>query len=301
MKGLPFLTVRVPEQGPCAIDFIGTGSMARALIGKQVTEALRMIGHLFAICGAAQHGAASLALFGQLPPDLRALLAAEIVREHTLAVLLGWAAQLGEKPDSDGAMHVNALSRREETLGACGALASHTVLGMSAEAFLSLSDGEARDWIARGETIAARFLQPFANGAQTPLAHGDPDLVTRHGETPALRALAPRSLGRVHMARLVDLACHARAGEAVRAVSLGAGMGWVDCSRGRLVHEAEVENGRITAYRISPPTERHFSAGGLAHNWLASLSDGSREIRVATARRMVHALDPCVEYRVEAA
>lgn len=301
MSGYPALTVRVPETGACEIDFNGTAKMAALLVGRPPAEAMDIVGQVFAICHMAQRSAASLALFGCLPVDMRDMLAAEIVREHSLRILLDWARGLGEAPNREVAMRINTLSRDEHGVRQAAALACDTILGMGSDEFLNLSADAAERWIADSDTIAARFLAASRNVRDVPFLSDTPGLLRRHGENPLVRTCAAGSLARVHMARLVDLAFHARSGDAVRAVSLGAGMGWVECSRGRLVHEADVENGMVTAYRISSPTERQFGAGGLASRWLSALSPADMGARLEAARRMVQALDPCVEFRVEAA
>lgn len=72
----------------------------------------------------------------------------------------------------------------------------------------------------------------------------------------------------------------------------GAGLGMVEAARGLLAHRVELEDGRVTSYRILAPTEWNFHPAG-------PLAAGLREVPAGDglerqAHLLVHALDPCV-------
>ena len=80
--------------------------------------------------------------------------------------------------------------------------------------------------------------------------------------------------------------------------TLGVGTGQVEAARGRLVHCAEIEDGRVCRYRILAPTEWNFHPRGV-------FVEGVREERVLERSRLenqlaafIGAVDPCVAYRV---
>jgi hypothetical protein len=84
-----------------------------------------------------------------------------------------------------------------------------------------------------------------------------------------------------------------------RATVSGAGLGAVECARGRLYHWARLDaQGRIAAYAILAPTEWNFHPNGP----LAALLIGARLESAAAARevaeRLATLVDPCVGFEV---
>jgi hypothetical protein len=137
---------------------------------------------------------------------------------------------------------------------------------------------------------------------------------TRWHHSPLVRALAARYGSGVMArlaARLVELAAspaHLRQclGTVARADSgaepptraAGVGIGQVEAARGRLVHCAEIEQGRVRRYRILAPTEWNFHPrGAFAQGLLgARVLDRSRcEAQIAC---FAGAVDPCVAHRL---
>jgi len=113
-------------------------------------------------------------------------------------------------------------------------------------------------------------------------------------------------------ARLVELArwlLELRAGDAapvppprVLSVPLGNGEGLaaVETARGMLLHRARLVDQHVADYQIVAPTEWNFHpAGALATGLLGLESSDDVQLQGA-ARLAVHALDPCVAFRVEA-
>jgi Ni,Fe-hydrogenase I large subunit len=113
-------------------------------------------------------------------------------------------------------------------------------------------------------------------------------------------------------ARLTELArwlLELRAGDAapapsprVLSVPLGTGEGLaaVETARGMLLHRARLVDQRVADYQIVAPTEWNFHPGGALATGLVGLEAGDDAQLLGAARLAVHALDPCVAFRVEA-
>ena len=78
------------------------------------------------------------------------------------------------------------------------------------------------------------------------------------------------------------------------------GYGTVEAARGLLVHTATVEAGRVSAYRMLPPTGRNFATHGIAARCLDDLRAANEDERRLRADLVVNAIDPCVAYEVRA-
>lgn len=132
---------------------------------------------------------------------------------------------------------------------------------------------------------------PLARRKDDPFVSG---WIAEHGLGPGARLLA----------RLVELAripgwLAGAAPELIRAAPLedGAGLAAVETARGLLVHAVRLDAGRITEYRIVAPTEWSCAAGGPLALALEELGPGTDlEQR---ARRVITAIDPCVECALE--
>jgi len=76
------------------------------------------------------------------------------------------------------------------------------------------------------------------------------------------------------------------------------GLAWLQTSRGLLIHYAEVENGRVTDYRIVAPTEWNFHPDGALVRGLTGKPAASADEARHHAALLLHALDPCVAYEI---
>jgi len=79
------------------------------------------------------------------------------------------------------------------------------------------------------------------------------------------------------------------------------GLGLAETARGLLMHRVQVEDGRVTDYRIVAPTEWNFHPEGPLTQGLAGLAATDGERLEREARTVVQSLDPCVACRVEIA
>jgi hypothetical protein len=79
----------------------------------------------------------------------------------------------------------------------------------------------------------------------------------------------------------------------------GSGLAAVQTARGLLIHHARLAQGRIADYRIVAPTEWNFHPQGALFRGIVG-SDAPDEATLAARTGLaVHALDPCVGFRVE--
>jgi len=174
----------------------------------------------------------------------------------------------------------------------------------------------ARGWQGLG-TVSTRFLPDLAGSQlQTLMAersfsirpewHGHPQEtgpLARQSAHPLVAALSARHgaalLTRL-VARLVDLAkIPAQMTTCESPVHGQRGVGIVETARGRLVHAAKLERGKIVNYGILAPTEWNFHPQGVAVQALAGLQQTGD--RTARANALVEAIDPCVAFEVKVA
>lgn len=87
----------------------------------------------------------------------------------------------------------------------------------------------------------------------------------------------------------------------VRAWSLtdGTGLAAVQTARGLLLHHARLAQGRIDDYRIVAPTEWNFHPQGALFRGIVGSAAPDEATLAARTGLAVHALDPCVGFRVE--
>jgi len=80
----------------------------------------------------------------------------------------------------------------------------------------------------------------------------------------------------------------------------GEGLAAVDTARGLLLHRARLVDQRVADYQIVAPTEWNFHPRGALATGLVGL-EGADDVQLLGAARIaVHALDPCVAFRIEA-
>ncbi|MBK1716246.1 nickel-dependent hydrogenase large subunit [Thiocystis violacea] len=124
-----------------------------------------------------------------------------------------------------------------------------------------------------------------------------PALVARHGNGLLPRLVAPL----LEVARLLSevratLTETMPASEDPRRAAPGVGLGRVEAARGRLVHLARVEQGRILDYRILAPTEWNFHPEGLLAKALSGLPMADEGRLARWAELLILSTDPCVAY-----
>lgn len=161
----------------------------------------------------------------------------------------------------------------------------------AAELILELDSEQAESFIAaptwRGQSLETG---PLARQSQHPLIA-------------AAKYLAGNGLLLRLLARLIEVATivsrNPIAGATDEAVEPAPGLAQVEAARGRLCHRIVLDGDRVSRYRILAPTEWNFGPDGAAVQALRSIrATDTVEIR-AQADLLVHAIDPCVGYKLE--
>ena len=77
------------------------------------------------------------------------------------------------------------------------------------------------------------------------------------------------------------------------------GLATVETARGLLLHRVRLRDECVVDYQIVAPTEWNFHPGGALVRGLEGIESESERSLIGSARLAVHALDPCVGFRVE--
>jgi hypothetical protein len=191
------------------------------------------------------------------------------------------------------------------------------IFGMTAQGWLTLDRDALDAWIAAQITLPAQWL---AQGLAEPLrgktlpptvdlpawasAHAEellrgamPAALPLHAQTdvtPAGRDLPSALL--LHRLHRLALACIDAAAPEQGGLRSGAiGIGWAYTARGTLLHLARIEQGRIAAYRILPPTYWNAASGGVMAAALQGLAEAQAPRCV---EQLLLLLDPCAPFEI---
>jgi hypothetical protein len=269
--------------------------VAHLFAGHAPAAVCRSVPLLFSLCALAQQAAAAGALAaagdGPAPVPEAGALWTECLHEHLWRLLLDWPRALGVPP----AAAEFAAWRR--TRGSPGFVAASVE---TVEAALA------------GVIARCRFRLGAAGPAEMPVAGLAPaDWLECFGTGAALPPpLYPTSVTAAYAQRVAAL-LGALAGlqggadyplaRAAGVPGSGIGVGQALTARGVLTHAARVADGKVAAYHVWAPTDRHFAdAQGLA----GLLADTAWPDAGAARRRLelaILALDPCLPYDLEVA
>jgi len=248
------------------VSFELPGDVEGLVVGREPQAALRLIPALYSVCGTAQAHAAVTAVEAALgmPVD-RTTAAARLLCRVTNE---GW-----------------------QDLGASVPVA-----------MTPPSMAEMRTWLNAGRKGA--MVLPGPQSARTP----ETTVFSRRLDDPLLQSLGGHDMTARLGARLLELAGLPEDmrrlieddGYAPAANGGGDGFGYaaIDAARGLLMHAALIENGRIAACRVLPPTRWNFDAAGVAARCLSQLPAGTDGDRLGQARIVINAIDPCVACEV---
>ncbi len=306
------ITLAERADAPFRIEYRSASRIAGVLVGKPAGHVPDLLGSLFAICPSAQKLAATLAISAESDAGIADLQYAEMmrtvrfetIREHGVRILLDWSQVLGEEPARSDIASLISLTKAMED-GALATFIEEKILGRDCAGWLAIEDPKSlREWAGMADGVAARFILNSLDAQKVPLAYGhlQPLMVRRYRYHPLVQALADDPVTACHIARLIDLAtlgveCDLGILKLLPPPSAKARS--VACSRGDLVHHARLENGAIASYQICSPTDTLFASGGLGEHWLNRIPQSAPERRMVEARRVMQALDPCVEYAIE--
>jgi len=302
----------------------------RLLIGRDAAHARAVLTTTLVLCGHAQCAASAHALAAaQSDPSAIAVddepVELEAARETLRRWLIDFPAVFGGVWESDTIAQWARLDSRARLASFC----ERTVFGMPAAAWLMRSTSGSPDWAAGAGTLPARWLHGLLKNAARPVSVGPANVLCAAREN-AVDMLHARSTGEMgetgdsgsawpshadlwreaqtapdlasalmtgrlrHLARI----CANGAPAATGGLRHGdVGIGWARCARGVLVHLARIENGRIAAYRIVPPTWWNFGRAGLLQAALCGLPWHAAQ---PLALRLALLLDPCAPNRIEA-
>lgn len=145
-----------------------------------------------------------------------------------------------------------------------------------------------------------RETTPYSRQAERPLVRA---LAAQHGN--GLLARLTALLVEVATLPLVMRALLESSGDAATGpgssfgIGSGTGIAQIEAARGRLVHGVEIADGLVARYGILAPTEWNFHGDGVAARGLENLDAVDSESLSRQAELLIHAIDPCVGYRLE--
>jgi hypothetical protein len=280
--------------------------VTRLFLGKPAAVVVGTVPHLFSLCAQAQRRAAEAALAEAegktLPPADPLPLWGEMLHEHLWRLLLDWPLALG-LPQAMEAFAAWRGARGGTGLSAAtDRVLEHTLLGVAALAW---------EGAAHPRSLASRCLDVLGQGpgcAEFDLPSLCPADWLPYWKNPTLAAppaKGPATVAAAYRERLgaVVQAARSLASGAPYPVAVAGGAGWgigqTLTARGVLTHGTRLEEGRVVAYRVWAPTDRHFADAAA----LAALVEGSRWPDEGAARRgleqAVLALDPCLPYELK--
>lgn len=281
-------------------------AVTRMFLGQLPEAVVKTVPYLYSLCAQAQRVAAEAALAAArdeaLPPADPLPLWSEMLHEHLWRLLLDWPQALGLPQAKDALAAWRNTRGREGLVGATASLLAEVLLGTSAADWQgSPVPGSlaARCLAALGKDKAEENLDlpTLLPAAWLPYWQGD--------AATAPPVNAPASVATAYRQRLHEVVAAARglatgapypvagAGED------GTGIGQTLTARGILTHGVRLQDGKVAAYSVWAPTDRHFADG----KELAALVADDRWAELTGARRglerAILALDPCLPYEVK--
>jgi hypothetical protein len=300
----------------------------RLFIGQSVAQVEAMTPLLFTLCAKAQSLAARLVLqqaAGQqatASDEQRTLLTLEAARETLRKLLLDWSQAFDGQA---AAAEWTRQWRAAQNLPALRQLAEAFVYGEDCLQWLQRGEDGWQAWLTQGDTAPARWLrmldQPLPGCALLPPLGADmladhladwlrPGGPVWQGQACEVSALAreaahlPGMLGKNLrprarlLARLLQLARWLTGTQPLRASAAklpDGALALVETARGPLLHLAALdESGRISRYRVLPPTLWHAHPEGVLRVSLGLLAEAT----AAEWQRQISLIDPCVAYSV---
>ena len=227
--------------------------------------------------------------------------AGDVLSKHVLGIpherwdVLGSIDELADWADSRHTPAADMVARMH---------AQDATLGASEVPLLPRVDSDAAlRTLATAMEADAQFARaPHWNSR--PVETGPLARMQSHPLVAALVSRFGRSAFARFVARLAEL-CSFAAGASPQiggsGLEPGCGIGWVETSRGLLLHYAQLDGNRVRAYRIVAPTEWNFHPQGALPR---GLEGGEYQTEAALRRAvslLVQSLDPCVAWTMEVA
>lgn len=301
--------------GRAEVVFAPEAATAWILHGKTAEEAVRLVGLVHNLCGAAHRAAASAALGLPVRPEMTRETLLEILRGHLVILARTAPAILGvESPLPGGLLGAlgrpgmagdvaRKLPRLATAISGGGKIFNGKIFnGKTFGLQALLAPGAAFADFLRAclmlEAQSGLFWPDFETDIPDPSFFARVTEDRRFGVPDAFGPVSRRFLGRIfEMLDLIAMLGTPR--EAMLAAqSPSPGEATVQAGRGRLTHRATVVDGRIAAYAIETPTTAMLAHGGALHVFLRML--GRRpDLDPRLIRLAVLAFDPCLPHRID--
>ncbi|RQH07064.1 HupK protein [Paraburkholderia dinghuensis] len=326
---VPVLTLTLRGDAECVHTVASQWSplpVERLLTGRGAAEVPALLSTTLVLCRHAQCAASAHALAAALEapsPDAAdpEPIELEAARETLRRWLIDFPAVFGGAWAKDEIAQWARLDSRAHIADFC----EQHVFGMSAAAWLTRPEFDLANWAASAGTLPARWLHGLLERAERPVSvmpanvlrnvheNAETVLLARDADVTATSGSGwpahadlwdapgrgPDLASALLTSRLQHLArlCANRASRVTGGLRRGdIGIGWAYCARGLLVHLARVEDGRIAAYRIVPPTRWNLGRTSLLPDALRGLRWSAAQ---PLAQRLALLLDPCAPYRIE--
>jgi len=261
-------------------------------LGQTPNKVVQTVPLLYSVCAQAQQLAAQAALDGAVArttvPTPATGLWMEILHEILWRVLLDWPPALGLPAEKEAFVAWRSARHGENAHATTEQLCHGLVADLCAKC------------LERMPSTSVATLQH--TNVLDPAAWLD-SCVGTSDHAPTLQP--PASIRAAYQARIAQLhgALQALVSQSDYPVAVATGSGWgvaqVPTARGILTHAAQVVDGRVSAYRVSAPTDAFFADSSA----LCALLEGGTYDTTAQARSAlglaVLALDPCVPFEVE--
>ncbi|HZX31450.1 MAG TPA: hypothetical protein VFF03_08875 [Rhodocyclaceae bacterium] len=284
-------------------------SVTRLFLGQTPEFVARTVPCLYTLCAKAQGAACRAALAAaqgeQAPWEDSAILWIESLHEHFWRLLLDWPLALGLPQAKEAFVTWRAARSGAQVGPATAALLENTLLGLPAAVWRE-EGGSAAEHSLAGRCLARlEHIEESAKFDPSPLTAGDWLAYWRDGRSDAPSVGHRASIGVAWLARLreaVDAALALEAGAPypmAMAGDDGWGIGQAITARGILTHGVRIEDGRVAAYRVWAPTDRHFADAACLAALLQERTWPDLERAQQALEQAVLALDPCLPYTVK--
>lgn len=266
--------------------------MTRLFVGQNPDAAVRMVPHLYALCGEAQRFTAQAALAAAEGRAIARgafddrLLWLELLHENLWRLLLDWPVACGLP-----AAREEFAAWRSARLGVDAIGTTHRLIEQTLCPLVERCRGVLED----------RGLAPIRPQLEV-AAWLD---WWRDGTTPPPTTAAPADIAAAWLARVADVGAAITALEAgqpfvlAAAGSDGLGVAQSLTARGVLTHAIALRDGKVARYHLEAPTDASFAGPA---KLAALLADRCYPTAVAARQGLeaaILALDPCLPYEVE--
>ncbi len=268
------------------------------LRGQTKAGVLQRISLLYALCGKAQLRAAQLALAASTGQECLPIIDTEVQREamrehlwHYLIVLPELSGQTPQNQEFVRAVKWIAEGRRAELHEWLNGTQLALIPQDEESSFVSnpLPRLDARSSRAVWPRLTEAFCRyPTWRGvpAETGAISRINTIKGTHARFDVLRSWASGEEPNGGMVSSVN-------------VATGVGRALVETARGLLMHEVELDGGRIADYKIVAPTEWNFHPKGALATYLLGQPGGDRGKLERRIAHLVAELDPCVPWTLE--